>query len=118
MNVHDDAEGVTCNVNRTTELSIHDGSPRVPRCTGFTFSVYLDRRQDILMTRCYNSDRDKDPAIPSRVAELGLGTGAKEKSRVLQLTCCNPDPNLLSRSRSELTVMSSQEIPASQDPRR
>ena len=64
------------------------------------------------------SSRDKDPDIPIRVGELGLDTEAKKESRVLQLDCCDLDPNLLSRSKSEATVMSSQEIPGSQDPRR
>ena len=70
-----------------------------------------------------------DPAVYDRIKEgtrlslagsvkLGCGTRAKEGSRALQLSCCNPDPNFLSRSRSKKTAMSGHRIPGSQDPRR
>ena len=40
-------------------------------------------------------DRRKDPAKVSRVGKLGHGTGAKERSRALHLSCCDPDLDLL-----------------------
>ena len=54
---------------------------------------------------------DKDPDRTIRVDELGLGTEAKEESRVLQQVCRDPDPYLLPRSRSGATVMSSKRFP-------
>ena len=57
---------------------------------------------------------EEDPNEAEKIARQNM----EKKSRTGQLTCCDPDPNLLPRARSEVTVMSSQEIPASQDPRR
>ena len=55
--------------------------------------------------------QDKDPNRTIRVGELGLGTEAKEESRVLQLVCRDPDPYLFLRSGSEATVTSSERFP-------
>ena len=54
---------------------------------------------------------DGDPDKPIRIGELGLGTEAKEESRVPQQDNRDPDPHLLLRSRSETTVISSKRFP-------
>ena len=54
---------------------------------------------------------DGDPDKPIRIGELGLGTEAKEESRVPQQDNRDPDPYLFFRSRSETTVTSSKRFP-------
>ena len=49
--------------------------------------------------------------MPIRVGELGLGTEAKEESRVPQRDNGDPDPYLFFRSGSETTVTSSERFP-------
>ena len=55
--------------------------------------------------------RDRDPDISIRVGELRLDTKAKEESRVLRHLCRDPNPNLFSRSRSEVTPHPAKEYP-------
>ena len=68
---------------------------------------------------------DNNSEVPDRVeirtrtelsglSELGLGTEAKEESRVPQQDNRDPDPYLFFRSRSETTVTFSERFPGSE----